>query len=44
MVDKNCATNGVPVGDMTESDMKAMMAESVKAMEVSKCIMDDKAD
>ena len=47
MIDKNCVTNGVPVGDMknmTESDMKAMMAASVKAMEVAKCIMDDKAD
>ena len=47
MIDKNCVTKGLPVIDkknMTESDMKAMMAASVKAMEVAKCIMDDKAD
>ena len=47
MIDKNCVTKGLPVIDkknMTESDMKAMKAASVKAMEVAKCIMDDKAD
>ena len=38
MVDKNCATNGVPVGDMkamTESDMKAMLVAVLKSLEAA---------